>query len=146
MANILLLIALLAIQDISVDQIGGSSPIVAAPVAVPNRGDTAVGQLPNTLDASSNDAENDLVDVKPRGKTLAMEVVEAWQRIKARGQTPTPDLIGQEIGQDKLAIFLASNPLAANVIVTGELPDNERPAPGSIGHELTTAFADDNAE
>ena len=145
MANILLLIALLAVQDTSVDQIGAS--VVISPTAeTPTKSDTAVRQLSGALDAKWGNAENDLSVALPQRTTLAMEVVDAWQRIRARGQTPTPDAIGQDIGQDKLAMFLASSPLAANVIVTGELPDNERPAPGSVGRDVTTAYAGDNAE
>ena len=146
MLNILFLIALLAVQDTSVDQIGVSSPMPAPNNEITHKTDTSVGQLSGNLDAKWGNAESDLSLTRPQQKTLAMEVVEAWQRIRASGQTPTPDLIGQDIGQDKLAIFLASSPLAANVIVTGELPDNERPAPGSAGRDVTTAYAGDNAE
>ena len=146
MANIIFLFALLAMQDTSVDQIGASLPTPAPTTEVTRKTDTEVGQLSGNLDARWGNAENDLSLAPPQQKTLAMEVVEAWQRIRARGQTPTPDLIGQEIGQDKVAIFLASNPLAANVIVTGELPDNERPEPGSAGRDVTTAYADDDGE
>lgn len=146
MANIIFLFALLSMQDTSVDQIGASSPMPAPTTEVTRITDTSVGQLSGNLDSRWDNAENDLSLAPSQQKTLAVEVVEAWQRIRARGQTPTPDLIGQEIGQDKVAIFLASNPLAANVIVTGELPDSERPDPGSAGRDVITAYADDNGE
>ena len=82
-----------------------------------------VNQLPSTLQSDGDDKEDTLVSKTSPGASLTADVVEAWNQIRQRGQTPTPDLIAREIGPDKLAEFLASSPVAASILATGTLPD-----------------------
>jgi hypothetical protein len=87
-----------------------------------------IDQLPETLEPGKNDDESQLEKGIAPARTLTSEVLAAWSLIRERGLTPTPDLIAREIGPDKLAEFLASNPAAGNILATGVEPDgNARP-------------------
>ena len=87
-----------------------------------------IDQLPETLEPGKNDNESQLEKGIAPARTLTSEVLAAWSLIRERGLTPTPDLIAREIGPDKLAEFLASNPAAGNILATGVEPDgNARP-------------------
>ena len=82
----------------------------------------AVNQLPPDLQQSADEKEGELVSRTSPSSTLTADVLRAWNQIRSRGQTPTPDLIASEIGPDRLAEFLATAPAAASVLATGTLP------------------------
>lgn len=116
-------------QDIGVDQIGAASSLAAAteqirPKAVTSApSEIGVDQLPETLQPKADGSEDSLGRNAGPAPTLADEVLAAWNLIRQRGQTPTPDLIAREIGPDKLAEFLASSPAAGSILTTGVEPD-----------------------
>ncbi len=94
----------------------------------------AFNQLPPDLEQSKDANENELVSKTTPEASLTADVLRAWNQIRSRGQTPTPDLIAREIGPDKLAEFLATSPAAASVLATGSLPDRQEtndPPPSS---------------
>ncbi len=85
----------------------------------------AVNQLPPDLQQSADEKEGELVSRTSPSSTLTADVLRAWNQIRSRGQTPTPDLIASEIGPDRLAEFLATAPAAASVLATGTLPEDD---------------------
>ena len=85
----------------------------------------AVNQLPPDLQQSAEEKEGELVSRTSPSSTLTADVLRAWNQIRSRGQTPTPDLIASEIGPDRLAEFLATAPAAASVLATGTLPEDD---------------------
>ncbi len=76
--------------------------------------DVAVDQLPDTIDLPGDAAgpEAGLAAVPPERPrdSLYLEVANAWEMIRRRGQQPTPELIAREIGPDMLARFLNQFP------------------------------------
>ena len=86
----------------------------------------AVNQLPPDLQQSADEKEGELVSRTSPSSTLTADVLRAWNQIRSRGQTPTPDLIASEIGPDRLAEFLATAPAAASVLATGTLPEDDK--------------------
>lgn len=85
----------------------------------------AFNQLPQNLQQSQDANENELASKSSPEASLTVDVLRAWNQIRERGQTPTPDLIAREIGPDRLAEFLATSPAAASVLATGMLPDKQ---------------------
>ncbi len=85
----------------------------------------AFNQLPSNLEQSKDANENELVSKTTPEANLTADVLRAWNQIRNRGQTPTPDLVAREIGPDRLAEFLATSPAAASVLATGSLPDTQ---------------------
>jgi hypothetical protein len=110
---------------------------VEAARQIPTRADdqrrVAFNQLPSNLEQSKDAKENELVSKTTPEANLTADVLRAWNQIRSRGQTPTPDLVAREIGPDRLAEFLATSPAAASVLATGNLPDSqnggEQPSP-----------------
>ena len=82
-----------------------------------------VDQLPDTLEPINKGDEDALAQGSQPTGDLTQQVIAAWNLIRDRGQTPTPDLIASEIGADKVAEFLAMGGGAARVLATGQLPD-----------------------
>lgn len=82
-----------------------------------------VDQLPDTLEPINQGDEDALTQGGHPSVDLTYQVIAAWNLIRDRGQTPTPDLIASEIGADKVAEFLAMGGGAARVLATGQLPD-----------------------
>jgi hypothetical protein len=85
----------------------------------------AFNQLPSDLQQSNDANENELASKSSPEASLTADVLRAWNQIRGRGQTPSPDLIAREIGPDRLAEFLATSPAAASVLATGTLPDTQ---------------------
>jgi hypothetical protein len=83
----------------------------------------AFNQLPSNLEQAKDAKEDELVSKTTPEANLTADVLRAWNQIRNRGQTPTPDLVAREIGPDRLAEFLATSPAAASVLATGNLPD-----------------------
>lgn len=111
---------------------GASDTLQQSPAVVDQLGDRdsapgGVDQLSDTLEPIADSGETALVrQDHPKGD-LASEVVAAWNMIRQRGQTPTPDLIANEIGADKVAEFLAGGGQAARILATGQIPDSNNP-------------------
>ena len=120
-------------DTIDVDQINSQTNTTEAEQIQPKSGNTeqvGVDQLPESLEPGKNVNEDELEKSSTPARTLTAEVIAAWSLIRERGQTPTPDLIAREIGPDKLAEFLASSPVAGNILATGYDPDAQTdPAP-----------------
>lgn len=95
-----------------VDQLSGDEPK-----------SSDVDQLPDTLEPMTQGDEDALAQGNHPTGDLTQQVIVAWNLIRDRGQTPTPDLIASEIGADKVAEFLAMGGGAARVLATGQLPD-----------------------
>lgn len=110
-------------DEIGVDQIGSTGAAAADTAQIqikqPQADNVGLDQLPETLQPGRDAAESKLEQGITPARTLTAEVISAWALIRERGQTPTPDLIAREIGPDKLAEFLASNPAAGNILATG---------------------------
>lgn len=85
----------------------------------------AFNQLPSNLQQSKDANENELASKSSPEASLTADVLRAWNQIRERGQTPTPDLIAREIGPDRLAEFLATSPGAGSVLATGMVPDQQ---------------------
>lgn len=85
----------------------------------------ALNQLPSNLQQSKDANENELASKSSPEASLTADVLRAWNQIRERGQTPTPDLIAREIGPDRLAEFLATSAGAASVLATGIAPDKQ---------------------
>ncbi len=126
-------------SQVSIDQIGppnGSTqteqigskrlpkPSAKTP-AIPAQQASTIGveQLSEDLEPSADSNEAGLKNTTKPEANLNAQVITAWQQIRERGQTPTPDLIAREIGPDKLAEFLATNPAAGSILATGEEPE-----------------------
>ncbi|MGL5837947.1 MAG: hypothetical protein ACRCY3_05530 [Sphingorhabdus sp.] len=114
-------------DNIGVDQISAPTDATETKqIILPTQRKQGVGvdQLPETLEPASDGDEGQLGRTAAPERTLTSEVLAAWSLIRERGQTPTPDLIAREIGPDKLAEFLATNPAAGNILATGVEPDS----------------------
>ncbi|MBB5704843.1 hypothetical protein [Sphingopyxis panaciterrulae] len=85
----------------SIDQVGAVAP-----------SDPTIQQLPETMELPRDAAapEADLVRTERPRASLYLEVANAWEVIRRRGQQPTPELIAREIGPDMLARFLNQFP------------------------------------
>ena len=99
-------------SDAVVDQLNNEAPITGS-----------VDQLSDTLEPVADSDEDALASHDRPKADLTSQVIAAWNVIRQRGQTPTPDLIANEIGADKVAEFLALGGPAASVLATGQLPD-----------------------
>ena len=99
-------------SDAVVDQLDNQTPTTGS-----------VDQLSDTLEPMADSDEDALASHDRPKADLTSQVIAAWNVIRQRGQTPTPDLIANEIGADKVAEFLALGGPAASVLATGQLPD-----------------------
>src|SRR3546814_6661066 len=89
-----------------------SSAVCSADLGAVAPSDPTIQQLPETMELPRDAAapEADLVRTERPRASLYLEVANAWEVIRRRGQQPTPELIAREIGPDMLARFLNQFP------------------------------------
>lgn len=124
-AGLLASAALAGMSAAQQSDVVGAEQIAGPPQT--SRDTVNVIQLPPGLEPLARGDEEALGKADAPPPSLTADVIAAWNLIRARGQTPTPDLIAREIGPDKLAEFLATTPAAASILATGTEPDPQLP-------------------
>ena len=107
----------ISLPDLSAQQIESDQVALSADSA------PSLTQLPEGLEPVASANEDQLGETAAPPRSLTRDVLVAWETIRGRGQTPTPDLVAREIGPDRLAEFLATVPAAGNILATGTDPD-----------------------
>lgn len=93
-------------NSLSVEQVSGGRGAQSAVDQIP--ADAVVVPAQNAIDEAPVDPASapGLPAFGPSKGAVYTAMANAWARLRARGQQPTPELISQEVGQDMFNMFL----------------------------------------